>query len=197
MYLATAYSSQFIPGATDAKNLDMANKAIARFEEVVGKSADSNKPNINAMLSLASLYSQMKQFDKAKEWCNRILKFYPDNAEAYYRIAVMDYDYASEKAGVDGKNITSLKPEDRAKALADIEDGLTVLGKALEIQPDYSNALEYQNHLWREKAMFEKDPQAQAKLYQQADQAYLKARDLKKKADEAKKSNALGALGGK
>jgi len=199
MYLATAYSSQFVPGASDPKSLDMANKAINVYKEVIEKAADKNKPNINAMLGLASLYWQLEQIDESKEWCNRVLKFYPDNAEAYYRIAVMDQKFASDKAGTKGENVKDLKAEDRAKVLANIEEGLTVLGKALEIQPDYYNALDYQNLLWREKAKFEDDPKAKAKLNQLADQMYLKALAIKKKvqAEEAKNPKKLGALGGK
>jgi tetratricopeptide (TPR) repeat protein len=199
MYLATAYSSQFIPGSADSKNLDVADKAIKRYEEVVAKAADPNKPNKNAMLGLASLYYHMKQFDKSKEWCNRVLKSYPDNAEAYYRIAVMDYDDSLEKTGSDGKKVDTLKAEDRAKVLDNIEEGLKVLGNAIQIQPEYYNAMDYQHLLWLEKAKFEKDPQAKAKLYQQADQAYLRASNIKKKAeaDEANKANKLGFPGGK
>jgi tetratricopeptide (TPR) repeat protein len=199
MYLATAYSSQFIPGASDPKSLQMANNAIKIFEEVVNKAPDKNKPNINAMLGLASIYWQLEQIDKSKEWCNRVQKLYPDNAESYYRIAVMDQKYASDKAGMKGEYVKDLKPEDRAKVLANIEEGLTVLGKALEIQPDYYNAMDYQNLLWREKAKFETDPKAKAKLNQLADQAYLKALALKKKAleDTAKNPLKLGAAGAK
>jgi tetratricopeptide (TPR) repeat protein len=202
MYLATAYSSQFIPGANDPKSLEMADKAIKTFEEVVAKAADPNKPNRNAMLGIASIYFQLKQPDtsnKSKEWCNRVLKFYPDNAEAYYRIAVIDNEEASDKTGVNGENVAAMKPEDKAKILADIDEGITVLGKALEILPDYYQAMECQNLLWREKAKFEKDPQAKAKMNQTADLLYLKSISLKKKAQEAeaKKPKKLGVLGAK
>jgi len=199
MYLATAYSSQFIPGASDPKSLEMANKAIAVFEEVIAKAVDQNKPNINAMLGLASLYWQLEQIEKSKEWCNRILKLYPDNAEAYYRIAVMDQKFASDKAGLKGENVKLLKSEDRDKVLAYIEEGLTVLGKALEIKPDYYNAMDYRNLLWREKAKFEDDPKKKAMLNQLADQEYLKALALKKKieSENAKDPMKLASPGGK
>jgi tetratricopeptide (TPR) repeat protein len=198
MYLGTAYSSQFIPGANDPKSLEMADKAIKTFKEVVAKSADPNKPNKNAMLGLAGLYWQLKQYDNSKEWCNQVLKFYPDNAEAYYRIAVMDHEDASEKTGTNGENIKDMKPEARDKILANINEGLTALAKAIELKPDYFDAMRFQNLLWREKAKFEKDPKVIAKLFQQADQAYLKALALEKKAreEDSKKTKSLN-LGGK
>jgi len=164
MYLATAYTSQFIPGSTDPKSLEMANKGIKIFGEVVDRAKDPAKPNDTALLSLASLYYQLKQFDKSKEWCNRTLKAYPDNAEAYYRIAVMDYEDALEKTGIQAEFVSDLKPEDRAQVLANIEEGLTVLGTAIKVKPGYFDAMLYQNLLLREKAKFEKDPKAKAEL---------------------------------
>jgi tetratricopeptide (TPR) repeat protein len=178
IFLAMSYSSQFIPGSKDSKNLELANKAIQNFEEVIGKAKNPDKPNKNSMISLAKLYSQMKQIDKSKEECKRILKFYPNTAEAWHRIAVMDFDEAAEITGVDGKNIADIKPEDRAKVLLNVEDGLTALGNALQIRPDYFEAMDCQSRLLRLKAKFEKDPQARIKLIQLADE--LRVKSIKK-----------------
>jgi tetratricopeptide (TPR) repeat protein len=199
MYLATSYTSQFIPGSTDPKSLEMANKGLKIFEEVVAKAKDPAKPNKNAMLSLASLYYQLKEFDKSKFWCNRTLKVYPDNAEAYYRIAVMDYEDSFEKTGMQGDNVGDLNPEVKTKMLTNIEEGLAALGKALEIRPDYFDAMLYQNLLWREKSKFEKDPKVKAELSLQADKLYQKALalQLKAQADEAARPKKLGNIGKK
>ena len=74
MYLATTYTSQFVPGSPDPRSKEMANKAIATFTEVLDSAKDKSKPNINAMLSIASLYYQLKDSDKSKEWCRKILE---------------------------------------------------------------------------------------------------------------------------
>ena len=93
MYLATAYTSQFVPGSADPKSEEMAQKGIETFKQVVESAKDPANPNsMNAMLSIASLYYQLKKYDESKEWCNRVLKVDPQNAEAYYRIAVIDFD---------------------------------------------------------------------------------------------------------
>ena len=199
MYLATAYTSQFVPGSTDPKSEEMASKGIETFKEVVERAEDPAQPNKNAMLSIASLYYQLKKFDESKEWCNRVLKVYPDNAEAYYRIAVMDFDDALEKTGIQGENVEFMNAEEKTKVLANVEEGLTALGKAIEIRPNYFDAMEYQNLLWREKAKFEKDQKVKAELYRQADLVAQKALALKLKFQEedAKKAKKLGALGGK
>ncbi len=41
---------------------------------------------------------------------------------------------------------------------------MTALDQALKIRPDYFDAMEYQNLLWREKAKFEKDEKAKHEL---------------------------------
>ncbi len=194
MYLATAYTSQFVPGSTDPKSEEMAMKAIETFKEVVERAKDPANPNRSAMLSIASLYYQLKRYDESKEWCNKVLKIDPQNAEAYYRIAVMDFDESLERTGIQGENIEFMTPEEKAETLTKIEEGLTALSKALEIRPNYFDAMEYQNLLWREKAKFEKDEAKKAELIRQADMVAQKALALRLKAqeEEAKKPKKLG-----
>jgi len=202
VYLATAYMSQFVPGSSDPKSEQMATKAIETFSQVVANAEDPANPDKGvkgAMIAIASLYYQQKKFDQSKEWCNRVLKVDPQNAEAYYRIAVMDYDFAVEKTGVQGENVEYLSAEEKASAQKNIDEGLASLAKALEIRENYFDAMEYQNLLWREKAKFEKDEKAKADLIRQADLVAQKALQLQLKAKEedAKKPKKLGAIGGK
>jgi tetratricopeptide (TPR) repeat protein len=128
-----------------------------------------------------------------------VLKIDPKNAEAYYRIAVIDFDDALERTGVQGENVEFMTPEERTATLANIEEALTCLNKALEIRPDYFDAMEYQNLLWREKAKFEKDEAKKAELIRQADLVSQKALALRLKAEEeaAKAPKKLGLGGGK
>jgi len=199
MYLATAYTSQFVPGSTDPKSEEMAQKGIVTFKQIVDNTKDPASDNVkNAMLSIASLYYQLKKYPESKEWCNRVLKSFPQNAEAYYRIAVMDFDDSLERTGIQGENIEYMSPEEKTKTQSDIDEGLTCLNKALEMRPDYFDAMEYQNLLWREKAKFEKDAKAKAELIRQADLVSQKALALRLKAqeEEAKKPKKLGALSG-
>ena len=198
MYLATAYTSQFVPGSTDPKSDEMANKAIETFKEVVDKAKDPTKPNLNAMLSIASLYYQMKRYPESKEWCNKVLGVDPKNAEAYYRVAVMDFDDIVEKTGIQGENVEFMTPEEKDTAQKNIEEGLDYLNKALEVRPSYFDALEYQNLLWREKAKFESDEAKKAELTRQADMVSLKSLELRRKAmeEDAKRPKKLGITGG-
>ena len=112
VYLATAYMLQFVPGSIDPKSNEMASKAIETFSDVVDRSEKKGTPNVNAMLAIASLSYQMQNVEKTKEWCERILAIDPktdeerkNKAEAYYRIAVMDFDTVSEATGTLGEKV--------------------------------------------------------------------------------------------
>ncbi len=194
MYLATTYTSQFVPGSPDPKSKEMADKAIATFQDVLKSEKDPTKPNISAMLSIASLHYQLKQYDESKAWCRKILEKDPQNAEAYYRIAVIDFDDSLKRTGLQGENVEFLSPEEKKDTESDIAEGLEALDKALQIRSDYFDAMEYQNLLWREKAKFVKDEKEKAELTRQADLVAQRALALRLKAqeEEAKKPKKLG-----
>jgi len=189
VYLATAYSYQFVPGSTDPKSEEMANKAIETFMVVTVKAEPKSKTRKEAMLSIASMHYQLKRYDQSKEWCLRLLSEDPQNAEAHYRIAVMDFDEVLEKTGIQGENIEFMSAEEKSKALANIEEGLTNIGKAIEIRPKYFDAMQYQNLLWREKAKFEKDEKVKADLIRQALLVSQKALALQRKQEEEDAAN--------
>ena len=192
LYLATTYTSQFVPGSPDPKSAEMADKAIATFRDVI--ESDKSNPNINAMLSIASLYYQLKKYDESKDWCGKIQQVDPQNAEALYRVAVIDFDDSLKKTGLQGENVQFLSQEERDHTVKDIDEGLKSLEKALQLRPDYFDAMEYQNLLWREKAKFEKDEKAKTELIRQADMVAQKSLALRLKAqeEEAKKPKKLG-----
>jgi tetratricopeptide (TPR) repeat protein len=198
MYLATAYTSQFIPGSSDPKSEEMAHKGIETFKQVVDNAKDPANPNKKtAMLSIASLFYQLKKYSESKDWCNNVLKIDPQNAEAYYRIAVIDFDDSQEKTGVQGELVELMTADEKAKTRAGVDEGLTCLSKALDIRPTYFDAMEYENLLWREKAKFEKDEKAKEELIRKADQISMKALALKLKAqqEDAAKPKKLGTIG--
>ena len=190
MYLATAYMLQFVPGSMDPKSEEMGEKAIATFAEVVERSEADGKPNVNAMLAIASLSYQMKNAEQTKEWCNRVLRIdaqteeqMGQKAEAHYRIAVLDFDTVNEETGTLGENIEFLEQEDKDKLQESIQEGLDHLEKAIELRADYFDAMMYQNLLWREKAKMEEDEEEKLKLINQADIAYNKSIQLQLKAE--------------
>jgi tetratricopeptide (TPR) repeat protein len=190
MYLATAYMLQFVPGSMDPKSQQMGEKAIDTFTEVVQRSEAAGKPNINAMLAIASLSYQMEKVEQTKEWCRRVLALdantpeeKKNKAEAYYRIAVIDFDTVNEQTGTLGENIEFLEEADKEKLRGLIEEGLDSLEKSLELRSDYFDAMMYQNLLLREKAKMEENEEAKLKLINEADRLYNKSIQLKLKAE--------------
>ena len=184
MYLASAYMSQYMPGSTDPRNEQIANLAIETFKEVVAKSEAAGTPDINAMISIASLYSLMKNLPASKEWCDRVLKIEPNNAEASYRVAVMNYDVVSEKTGLQGRYVKDLTEDEIEDLKGKIEEGLSYIGRALKARENYHEAMEYQNYLWREKANLETDEKAKGELLRQADMVALESLKIRRKAQE-------------
>ena len=174
-YGSYAYMMQFIPGGTSPENMAMANKAISGFSEVLAEKPDDKL----ATTLLASLYFNMNEFEKAEEWHRKRIKILEDEAaadpeieidpaaaESYYTIGVIKWTESYEPRLAARANL-GMKPEDPGPitdeeirqelaqtAVPDIEEGLNALNRALEINPDYADAMAYLNLLNRERADF-------------------------------------------
>src|SRR5579885_1877729 len=85
LYLATAYMSQYIPGADSPENLQMAQAAHDQFQKVL----DQDPKNEVAIASIASLFFNQKKLDEAKQWYERLISVNPQNKEAYYTLGVI------------------------------------------------------------------------------------------------------------
>ena len=209
LYLATAYMSQYIPGAESPENLQVAKQAKEEFLRVLEK--DSNDKT--ALASLASLsYQQaqgmpdldakLKKLDEAKEWYLKLIAADPQNKEGFYSLGVIDWVkwYA---AWMRTRADLGMKPEEpgplKDKKIKDslkeqysaiIEDGIKNLQKALDIDKDYDDAMAYMNLLIRERADLDDTPDQYKKDVDTADGWVQKALDTKKMkaAKEAAKS---------
>ena len=163
LYLATAYFQQFIPGVDSPDNNRFAEEAIAEFQKVL----DLNPPKaqqVHSLKGIASLYFQMKKFDKAKEYYEKIIEIDPNDPETYYSIAVIDWTQSyqprmEERAKLGLKPTEDAKKKDCEELLKAItpnapkvQDGIQKLNKALELRPDYDDAMAYLNLLYREQA---------------------------------------------
>lgn len=165
LYLATAYATQFVPGAQSEKNHKIAAVAIAEFEKVL----ERDPGNLSALQNIASIYFNLKEWDKAMEVRRQLNELDPENPEHYYAIGVINWTatYAermSVRADLGIQNAPERPiPRRRRLKLAEIntervEDGIAALGKALLINPNYLEAMAYMNLLYREKAdLLERD----------------------------------------
>jgi len=198
LYLATAYMSQWIPGADSPENAEMANKARNEFNKVLEK----NPSEPTAIASLASIsYNEasslppdkkVEKLDESAKWYKRLIEVDPKNKEAYYSLGVIDWAkwYPNEMLA---KANLHMRPEDpgpikdkkvkeelKTQYSAIIDDGMANLNKALEIDPQYEDAMSYLNLLIREKADLLDSPDEYKQQIQTANGWIRKALDTKK-----------------
>src|ERR1051325_5876396 len=144
------------------------------------KEMKPNEPTVYT--TLAAFYDRQGEFDKTINALNERAQHEPDNPEAHHVIATYYWNEAY-------KNF-KLKDADKMKY---IQAGLGEADKALELKPDYFEALTYKNLLLRSEALVEKDPGKQQQLLKQADQLRDKAQELQKQKQAAAAAPAAPA----
>ncbi|MGH9416131.1 MAG: tetratricopeptide repeat protein [Terriglobales bacterium] len=165
LYLATAYQSQFIPGAPSEDNMHMAEQAMNEYKVVL----DQDPSNANAVAGIARLNYDMGDLEGARDYYTKLLSISPNDPSAYYTLGAIDYqethrgiELARKTLGVTDLNApligkkhtrdqlsqcTTLSQQDGSK----VEDGIQQLQKALELRPGYADAMTYLNLLYRDK----------------------------------------------
>lgn len=207
LYLATAYMQQYIPGADSPENNRFAEQAIDEFKKVLDSTPTPPKEQqILALKGIASLYFNMKKMDLAKEYHEKVAALDPNDPEVYYSIAVIDWTQAYQPR-IEARAKLGLKPTDTTidkktctdllKAIsanqAVVEDGITKLNKAIELRPDYDDAMAYLNLMYRERADLECDnPTARAADLKNADDWV--DRTLATKKAKAEKAGPTGIV---
>lgn len=180
LYLATAYRAQFLPGAQSAENLEMARLAITTFERVIKQ----DPTNANAMANIAGIYQGLNDYDQAKDWYRKRVEVEQTNAEPLYGIAVIDWQLAYDKTGMTGDNVQYLGEQEKAEVHALVDEGIDALKKALELKPDYVEAMMYLNLLYREKAkLVLKDEEEKKRWQREADRLALQALETKRQQE--------------
>ena len=198
LYLATAYMQQWIPGAISPENAQMARAAMDQFRKVL----EQEPTNSNAVASIASIYLNDKKLDDAQQWYEKLASVDPKNPTAYYSlgwIAWSKWYPADQKARID----MGMKPEEpgplkdkkvreelKAKYEPIINAGLKNLDKALETDPNYVDAMAYENLLFRERADLADDRGGYDRDVKAADGWMQKTLDTKKRLDEEKSKKA-------
>jgi len=160
LYLATAYAQQYIPGADTPDNNRMGEQAIDQYKQVL----QVDPKNIGSVKGIAYLYLQMNKIDMAKEYYKKASELDPNDPEPYYSVAVIDWTQTyqprqEERAKLGMKPDDSLPSKDKKvcamlkdKNWATVQDGIDNLNKALQLRPDYDDAMAYMNLMYRERA---------------------------------------------
>ena len=147
----------------DAGNYEVAEQYLLKAKEMRPNDADT-------YLQLAGFYNRQGEFEKTMQALDERAQKEPNNPEAFYTIATYYWD----------KAYRDLRLKDPEK-LKYIDLGLQAADKALQLKPDYAEALTYKNLLLRSKALVIKDPAQQQALIKEADQLRDRAIDLRKK----------------
>jgi tetratricopeptide (TPR) repeat protein len=202
LYLATAYMQQYIPGAESPENTQMAKAAYDQFMKVL----EQDPKNEVALASIASLYLNQKKWDDAQQWYEKLVAINPKNADAYYSIGFISWSkwypaYGTARANLGMKQEDpgpikdkKVKAELKEKYGTVIDGGLKALDKALEINPEYDDAMAYENLLVRERADLSDSADEYKKQTEIADAWVQKALATKKAKAEKKAASQPGGI---
>jgi len=212
-HIGISYMGMYQPGSKHPKDLEFAQKAIdnlkqysaaypedtksleylvsmylntERYDDAIAFYQDEllkrNPKDVKAMQSLARLYFKKGDFDNGVLWLKKQLEIEGNNPEVYYLIGVQAWDRSY--------NFPDLDPALRAKA---VEDGLQALNKAIELKPNYFEAVSYINLLYREKAKMETDPVKKQEYTDTANKYLQQALEMRKAAQDKAKAEAAEA----
>lgn len=197
LYLATAYATEYIPGAPSDENIRMGQQAINEFKDVL--SIDPN--NISAIDGIGSILFQMagtpftpSEFEESKQYHMKHIALRPNDPEPYYWVGVVDWTLAYRdnaelrlqyNLGHPRKQIQladplpqELRKQYMEQSTQLVDEGLSMLDKAIALRPDYADAMAYKSLLLRQKADMS-DESARAGLEKQADALLNKVKEIK------------------
>jgi len=169
LYLATTYVSQYIPGIDSDDNTEMAKSAIVQYQKVLDLNA-KNDQKVNSAKGIAYLHLNMKNWDEARKYYQMASDLDPGDPEPYYSMGVIDWTQCyqprmEERARLGmqpEQHLSSKNPEQKkvcdelqARNWSAIEDGISKLDKAIQLRPEYDDAMAYMNLMYRERADLE------------------------------------------
>ena len=190
-YLVAAYGPDKLDDPTQAEpivqrmiQLDPSNTtnyfALARIYEDAGnvdqaeatlmKARDAKPKDAAVYQQLAGFYQRQGDFEKLIAAIQQRAELEPNNPEAHYAIATYYWDEAY-------RNTRLSEPQKREYT----EMGLAAVDKAIQLKPDYVEAITYRGLLLRVQAAMEKDPGKQKQLLSEATKLQEQAVALKKK----------------
>jgi tetratricopeptide (TPR) repeat protein len=203
LYLATAYASQYIPGAPSEQNVRLGTQAVNEFKEVL--QLDPN--NLSAIDGIGSILFQMagtpydpKKFEESKSYHQKHIELKPNDPEPYYWIGVIDWTlafrgngelraaYNREHVNKQVRDDDPLPPAVRGEYVSKygalVDEGIAYLQKSIQLRPDYDDAMAYLNLLYRRKADMVESADERANLKKQADELIDKVKEIKQKRAE-------------
>ena len=202
LYLATAYATEYIPGAPSDENVRVGQQAVNEFQDVLTVDAT----NLSALDGIGSILYNMagtpfdpEKYQESKKYHQKHIELAPNDPEPYYWVGVIDWtlSYRGNAEARQAYNLQNQKKQVKeADALPDkvreqftqqygdlVDEGLKMLQKATDLRPDYADAIAYQSLLLRQKADMS-DTATRASIEKQADDLLDKVKEIKQKMAE-------------
>lgn len=203
-YLATTYSYQVVPNNNSPQNVAIADKALTGFNEVLAK----NPKDADAWRNIAAIDRDVMNFQKSREDELKIIQLAPNDAEANYSVGVIDWQQADKNATQllkdnkitdDRMGNAKLPPKVCTQMAAQnaplLNSAQKYLDRAVEINPNYEDAMSYLNLDWRRRADIECGNEAARKAdLAKADDYVHRAMGAAKANEAAKEKKASGGI---
>lgn len=146
---------------------DSGEYQLAEETYLRGRDAKPNDPTV--YMTIAGYYNRQGDFEKLVENLKKRIELEPQNPEAHYTLATYQWDKANRDFRLSDKEKMQI-----------IADGLQAIDKALEIKPDYMEAMTYKGLLLRTQALVEKDPAVQQRLIKEGTAWGERANEMRK-----------------
>ena len=130
--------------------------------------------DVDAVRSVATLFAKKGDFNESLNWYEKITLLDSKNPEAFYIYGVVCWEKVAKNP-----------PADLNERLAIIEKGRAALNRAMQMRPDYLEAIAYQNLLYRQQALIETDPMKQQEMIKKADELRNQAMEINRKRKAA------------
>ncbi len=200
-FIAMSYMGMYNPGSTNPKDTEALQNAIENFKTYLAERPDDEKAakflvttymnsgkideaieffkdmlqrnpkDSKAVQTIAMLYAKKGDFENSMLWQRKRAELEPKNAEVYYTMGVTAWDKSYN-------TVPEAMPPDQRRAI--IEQGLSDLHKAIELNPDYFESMFYIGLLYRELAKMETVPAKKAEWTAQAEEWQKKGLELRK-----------------
>jgi tetratricopeptide (TPR) repeat protein len=178
---ALSYAKQLVDeNPTDPKNLFAMANLFEKFgkvddaEKMYRQAAEANPSDAKACQALAGFYNKplwetRSKFDQAIQVLDHCATLAPTDPSGYYKVSSFYWDKAYRDPLINDKQ----KDEYADK-------GLEAVDKALQIKPDYIDAIVYKGLLYRVKAQVSSNPRLRMQYLDQAQTLQKQALELKK-----------------
>ena len=201
LYLGTALSYQVVPNLDTPENVAIGERALDQFKQILA----ADPENLDALRQVAAIQRNIKRFDEALATERKIIAIDPNDAEAHYTIAVIEWNNAylyavetlrDESLQDDGIGNAKLSAAGRNALISHnlplVNDAIAELTRAVEIRPTYDDAMQYLNLAYRRRADFDGNNRSQLEQDLATANEWVQKAIAARKANEQEKERKAG-----